>query len=70
MNNIKNIRDKQNKNSRNKPDKEKTLAAARIAAEEIRATKHSTAKEPDQLASGKSDKNGNMTWDEIDHDEK
>ncbi len=70
MSNIKNIRDKQNKNLHNKPDKEKSLAAARKAATEMRATKHAFEKEPNQLASGKSDKKGNMTWKEIDHDEK
>ncbi len=70
MNNIKDICDKQNENLHNKPDKEKALAAARRAAAEMRATKHAVEKEPDQLASGKSDKNGNMIWEEIDHDEK
>jgi len=70
MNNIKDIRDKQSKNLRNKPDKEKALAAARRAAEEMRATKHIIVKEPNQLASGKSDENGNMIWEEVEHDEK
>lgn len=36
----------------------------------MRATKHAVEKEPNQLASGKSDKKGNMTRKEIDHDEK
>lgn len=70
MSNIKNIRDKQNEGLLNKSDKEKALAAARRAAAEMRATKHIVEKEPNQLASGKSDKNGNMIWEEIDHDEK
>ncbi len=70
MSNIKNIRDKQNEKMHNKPNKEKALTAARRAVAEMRATKHVAKKEPDQLASGKSDKNGNMIWEEFDHDEK
>ncbi len=70
MDNVKNIRDKQNENLRNKSDKEKALAAARKAATEMRTTRHVIEKEPDQLASGKSDENGKMIWEKIDHDEK
>lgn len=64
---ITNIKDKQNENLKSKSDKEKALAAARRAMQEMR--KHRHIKEPDQLASGKSDENGNMVIDELTSDE-
>ncbi|WP_308366589.1 MULTISPECIES: hypothetical protein [unclassified Microbulbifer] len=67
MANIKKIKDKQNEKLKGKSDKEKALAAARRAMQEMR--KHRDIKEPDQLASGRSDKDGNMVIDELTPDE-
>lgn len=73
MADIKQIKDKQNEKLKGKSDEEKALAAARRAMEEMRRKRH--LKEPDQLASGKSDKDGNMVIedlspeDDIDSDE-
>jgi hypothetical protein len=73
MADIKQIKDKQDEKLKGKSDEEKALAAARRAMEEMRHKRH--LKEPDQLASGKSDKDGNMIIedltpdDEIDIDE-
>lgn len=63
MVNIVNIKDKQNEKLNGKSDEEKALAAARRAMEELRNKRH--LKEPDQLASGKSDKNGKMIIEEL-----
>lgn len=63
MADIKQIKDKQDEKLKGKPDEEKALAAARRAMEEMRRKRH--LKEPDQLASGKSDKDGNMVIDEL-----
>ncbi|WP_075184684.1 hypothetical protein [Teredinibacter haidensis] len=49
---------KQNAQLRGKPDKELALAAARRSMEGVRRNRH--IQEPEQLASGKSDENGNM----------
>ena len=64
---IKQIKDKQNERLKGKSDEEKALAAARLAMEEMRRKRH--IKEPDQLASGKSDENGNMVIEELTPDE-
>lgn len=61
------IKDKQNEKLKGRSDEEKALAAAYRAMEELR--KHRHIKEPDQLASGKSDKDGNMVADETGPDE-
>lgn len=63
MVNIVNIKDKQNEKLNGKSDEEKALAAARRAMEEMRNKRH--LKEPDQLASGKSDENGKMVIEEL-----
>jgi len=63
MADIKQIKDKQDEKLKGKSDEEKALAAARRAMEEMRSKRH--LKEPDQLASGKSDKNGNMVIEEL-----
>lgn len=52
------LKKKQDEKLRNKPLEEKMKAAARLAALEMRNT--DDLKEPDQLASGKSDDKGNM----------
>ncbi len=62
MSNIEDIRNKQKEKLEGKSPREKALAAAKRAAEEMRSTGH--IKEPDQLASGKSDENGSMVWDD------
>lgn len=67
MADIKQIKDKQNEKLKGKSDEEKALAAARRAMEEMRNKRH--LKEPDQLASGKSDENGKMIIDELTPDE-
>lgn len=67
MADIKKIKDKQNQKLTGKSDKEKALAAARRAMEEMRRKRH--LKEPDQLASGKSDEGGNMVIEELTPDE-
>ncbi|HTF84120.1 hypothetical protein ACSV5M_06170 [Cellvibrio sp. ARAG 10.3] len=67
MGHIKHIKDKQDEKLKNKSDEEKALAAARRAMEEMRRKRH--LKEPDQLASGKSDKDGNMVIEELTPDE-
>lgn len=63
MADIKQIKDKQDEKLKGKSDEEKALAAARRAMEEMRRKRH--LKEPDQLASGKSDKDGNMVIEEL-----
>lgn len=67
MADIKKIKDKQDQKLTGKSDKEKALAAARRAMEEMRRKRH--IKEPDQLASGKSDEDGNMVIEELTPDE-
>lgn len=67
MADIKQIKDKQNEKLKGKSDEEKALAAARRAMEEMRRKRH--IKEPDQLASGKSDKDGKMIIEELTPDE-
>lgn len=67
MTNISDIKKKQDEKLKGKSDEEKALAAARRAMEELRKKGH--LKEPDQLASGKSDKDGNMVIDELTPDE-
>lgn len=64
---ISKIRDKQNEKLISKPDSEKALAAARRAMEESR--KFGSIKEPEHLASGKSDENGHMVIDDLSPDE-
>jgi hypothetical protein len=64
MSNIRNINDKQKEKLKNSTLEEKALAAARRAREEFR--KYKNIQEPDQLASGKSDKNGQMIVDTVD----
>ncbi|WP_444936352.1 hypothetical protein ACJJIW_21830 [Microbulbifer sp. JMSA004] len=63
MANIKQIKDKQDEKLKGKSDEEKALAAARRAMAEMRSKRH--LKEPDQIASGKSDKDGNMVIEEL-----
>jgi len=63
MADIRQIKDKQDEKLKGKSDEEKALAAARRAMEEMRSKRH--LKEPDQLASGKSDKDGNMIIEEL-----
>lgn len=63
MADIKQIKDKQDEKLKGKSDEEKALAAARRTMEEMRSKRH--LKEPDQLASGKSDKDGNMVIEEL-----
>ena len=63
MTDIKQIKDKQDEKLKGKSNEEKALAAARRAMEEMRRKRH--IEEPDQLASGKSDKNGNMVIEEL-----
>ena len=63
MADIKQIKDKQDEKLKDKSDEEKALAAARRAMEEMRRKRH--IQEPDQLASGKSDENGNMVIEEL-----
>lgn len=67
MADIRNIKDKQNDKLKGKSDKEKALAAARRTMEEMRRHRH--IKEPDQLASGKSDENGSMVTEDLTPDE-
>ena len=67
MTNIKNIKDKQNEKLKGKSDEEIALAAAYRAMEEMRRYRH--IKEPDQLASGKSDEDGNMVIEQLTSDE-
>ncbi len=67
MTNISDIKKKQDEKLKGKSDEEKALAAARRAMEELRKKDH--LKEPDQLASGKSDMDGNMVIDELTPDE-
>lgn len=67
MTNIKTIKDKQNEKLKGKSNEEKALAAARRAMEEMRRHRHT--KEPDQLASGKSNEDGNMVIEELSPDE-
>lgn len=62
MADIKQIKDKQDEKLKGKSDEEKALAAARRAMEEVRRKRH--LKEPDHIASGKSDENGNMIIEE------
>ncbi len=52
---------------KDKPLKEQMKAAARLAVLEMR--NKGSIKEPDQLASGKSDDDGNMLWDQEAHDD-
>ena len=63
MANSKQIKGKQDEKIKDKSDEEKALSAARRAMEEMRRKRH--LKEPDQLASGKSAKDGNMTIEEL-----
>jgi hypothetical protein len=63
MADIKQIKDKQNEKLKGKSGEEKALAAARRAMEEMRRQRH--LKEPDQLASGKSDENGHMVTEDL-----
>ena len=67
MADIKKIKDKQNEKLKGKSNEEKALAAARRTMEEMRRKRH--IQEPDQLASGKSDENGNMVIEELTPDE-
>jgi len=67
MADIKQIKDKQNEKLRGKSDEEKSLAAARRTMEEMRRKRH--IKEPGQLASGKSDENGNMVIEALTSDD-
>lgn len=67
MADIKKLKDKQDEKLKGKSDEEKALAAARRAMEEMRRKRHLI--EPDQLASGKSDENGNMVIEELTHEE-
>ncbi len=67
MADIKQIKDKQDEKLKGKSDEEKALAAARRAMEEMRHKRH--LKEPDQLASGKSDKDGKMIIEELTPDD-
>lgn len=67
MADIKQIKDKQDEKLKGKSDVEKALAAARRAMEELRRKRH--IKEPDQLASGKSDASGNMVIEDSSPDE-
>ncbi len=60
---IKQIKNKQDEKLKGKSDKDKALSAARIVMEEMRRNRH--IKEPDQFASGKSDKDGNMVIEEL-----
>jgi hypothetical protein len=64
---ISKIKSKQEEKLKQKSLLDKMKASARLAAAEMRATKGT--KEPEQLASGKSDKHGNMTWEKDPHDE-
>ncbi len=68
MSQITKISKKQEEKLSKKSARERALDAARKAAAEMRAT--GDIEEPEQLASGKSDENGNMTWEELDPDEK
>jgi hypothetical protein len=63
----KQLKDKRDEKLKSKPLEEKMKAAARLAALEMRNM--GDIKEPDQLASGKSDDKGNMVWDDEDHDD-
>jgi hypothetical protein len=67
MADIKQIKDKQNEKLKGKSGEEKALVAARRAMEEMRRKRH--IKEPEQLASGKSDKDGKMIIEELAPDE-
>jgi hypothetical protein len=64
---ISQIKDKQDAKLKGKSDEQKALAAARRAMEEMRQKRH--IKEPDQLASGRSDENGNMVIEDVPLDE-
>ncbi len=61
------IKEKRDEKLKDNPLKEQMKAAARLAALEMRNT--GNIKEPDQLASGKSDDDVNMLWDEEAHDD-
>ncbi|GAB1260794.1 hypothetical protein [Aurantivibrio plasticivorans] len=67
MADIKQIKDKQDEKLKGKSDEEKALAAARRAMEEMRRKRH--LEEPDQLASGKSDENGDMVIEDLTPDD-
>lgn len=67
MANLKDLKEKQNKALKNRPDAEKALAAAKRAMVEARRFRH--LQEPDQLASGKSGKNGEMLTQELTQDD-
>ncbi len=58
VSNVKQLSEKQKKANSQKSDSQKALAAAKRAMADMKTKRH--LEEPDQLASGRSDKNGNM----------